>query len=153
MTAVYYLTAALLVIADQLTKWLTRSNLVGKGTVAVIPGVLGLTYVENTGMAFSSFSGFTPVLAAISFAVSVLLALAIKKRYLPQKFCMWMLTLLLAGAVGNLIDRVYFGYVTDMIQVLFVNFAVFNVADICVTVGAIGLAAYLVLFYKEEKKP
>ncbi|MGN0970232.1 MAG: signal peptidase II, partial [Evtepia sp.] len=56
----YYLAAALLVVLDQVTKALTRAYLVGQGTVVLIPGVVGLTYVENTGMAFSSFSGYTP---------------------------------------------------------------------------------------------
>ncbi|MCD8382645.1 MAG: signal peptidase II [Clostridiales bacterium] len=150
---VYYLVAALLVVIDQVTKYLTRAFLAGQGTLVVIPGILGLTYVENTGMAFSAFSGFTPVLAALSFAVSVLLAVAIWKAWLPRPFCQWMLTLVLAGAVGNLIDRVFFGYVTDMIEVLFVSFAVFNVADCCVVVGGILLAAYIVLFWREEEKP
>ncbi|MCC8182989.1 MAG: signal peptidase II [Clostridiales bacterium] len=152
-TAVYYLVAALLVAVDQATKYLTRTFLAGQGTLEVIPGVLGLTYVENTGMAFSAFSNFTPVLAALSLAVSVLLAVTIRKKWLPQPFCQWMLTLILAGAVGNLIDRVFFGYVTDMIEVLFVQFAVFNVADCCVVVGAILLAAYIVLFWRDEEKP
>ena len=62
-----------------------------------------------------------------------------------------MLTLILAGAVGNLIDRVFMGYVTDMIKTLFMDFAVFNVADCCVVVGTIALAVYLVFFYKEVK--
>lgn len=148
-TARYYLAAALLVALDQLTKHLTRTYLMSRGTVVLIPGVVGLTYVENTGMAFSSFSGYTPVLAVLSLAASVLLAAAIWKRWLPQPFCQWMLTLILAGAVGNLIDRAFLGYVTDMIQVLFVNFAVFNVADCCVVVGGILLAVYVAFFWKD----
>ena len=151
MTIVYYLAAALLVALDQVTKFLTRTYLAGQGTVTVIPGVVGLTYVENTGMAFSAFSGYTVVLAVLSFVVSVLLAIAIKKRWLAAPFCQWMLTLILAGAVGNLIDRVFLGYVTDMIQTLFINFAVFNVADCCVVVGTILLAVYLLFFEKGDK--
>lgn len=152
MTFLYYLVAALLVAADQATKLLTRLYLTGSETVTVIPHVVGLTFVQNTGMAFSAFSGFTGVLAALSFAVSVLLVVAIQKKWLsPHPFCQWMLTLILAGAVGNLIDRVFLGYVTDMIQTLFINFAVFNVADCCVTIGTVGLAAYLIFFHKEDK--
>ncbi|MBR1845214.1 MAG: signal peptidase II [Oscillospiraceae bacterium] len=151
MTVVYYLVAALLVVLDQVTKLLTRAYLAGQGTVVVIPHVVGLTYVENTGMAFSAFSGYTAVLAVLSFAVSLLLIVAIKKRWLSHPFCQWMLTLILAGAVGNLIDRVFMGYVTDMIQTLFMEFAIFNVADCCVVIGTIALAAYLVFFYKEDK--
>lgn len=150
----YYLAAALLVVLDQVTKVLTRAYLVGQGTVVLIPGVVGLTYVENTGMAFSSFSGYTGVLAVLSFVVSVLLAVAIWKKWLPHPFCQWMLTLILAGAVGNLIDRAFLGYVTDMIQVLFIHFAVFNVADCCVVVGGILLAVYVIFFWKDgAQKP
>lgn len=153
MTFLYYLAAALLVAADQITKALTRAFLDGQGTVTLIPGVVGLTYVENTGMAFSSFSGYTPVLAALSLVVSILLAVAIWKRWLPHPFCQWTLTLILAGAVGNWIDRAFLGYVTDMIQVLFIRFAVFNVADCCVVVGGILLAGYVILCWKDEEKP
>lgn len=152
MTVLYYLAAALLVVLDQVTKALTRAYLTGQGTMVLIPGVVGLTYVENTGMAFSSFSGYTPALAVLSLVVSVLLAAAIWKKWLPHPFCQWMLTLLLAGAVGNLIDRAFLGYVTDMIQVLFINFAVFNVADCCVVVGGILLAAYVIFCWKDEGK-
>ena len=87
MTIVYYLAAALLVALDQVTKFLTRTYLAGQGTVTVIPGVVGLAYVENTGMAFSAFSGYTAVLAVLSFVVSLLLIVAIKKRWLPHPFC------------------------------------------------------------------
>lgn len=148
-TARYYLTAALLVILDQITKYLTRAYLIGNGTLVLIPGVVGLTYVENTGMAFSSFSGHTPVLALLSFAASVLLAIAIWKRWLPRPFCQWMLTFILAGAVGNLIDRALLGYVTDMIHLLFIRFAVFNVADCCVVIGGILLAVYVIFFWRD----
>lgn len=148
---VYYLTAALLVAADQVSKYAARLTLPGQGTLPLLPGVVGLTYVENTGMAFSSFSGFTGVLAVISAVVSVVLAVAIARGVLRRPFGQWMLTLLLAGAVGNLIDRVWLGRVTDMIQLLFVQFAVFNVADICVTVGALGLIVYLFFFESEAE--
>ena len=145
----YYIAAAALVAADQVSKAAARAALPGAGTVTLLPGVVGLTYVENTGMAFSSFSGFTGVLALVSAAAAVALAVAIWRRALHHGFGQWMLTLLLAGAVGNLIDRVWLGYVTDMIQLLFVRFAIFNVADICVTVGALGLIVYLFFFESE----
>ena len=146
---IYYIAAAVLVAADQASKVAARASLPGSGTVTLIPGVVGLTYVENTGMAFSSFSGFTGVLALVSAAAAAALSVAIYKRVLHHGFGQWMLTLLLAGAVGNLIDRVWLGYVTDMIQLLFVRFAIFNVADICVTLGALGLIVYLFFFESE----
>lgn len=149
---VYYTLAALLVALDQMTKHFARVTLAAEGSRVLIPGVVGLTYVENTGMAFSSFSGATAVLAVISAIAAAALAVVIYRRVLPRPFSQAMLMLLLAGAVGNLIDRALVGYVTDMIQLLFVHFAVFNVADICVTVGAVGLIVDLFFFESEAKR-
>lgn len=152
MTGLYFLAAALLVAADQITKYLTRTYLMGQGVVTVIPGFLGLEYVENTGMAFSAFSDSTAMLTAISFVISLLLAVMIWKKWVfKEPFALWMVTLIFAGAVGNLIDRALFGYVTDMIKTLFMNFAVFNFADCCVVVGGILLAVYAIFFWKEEE--
>lgn len=148
-SGIYYAVAALLVAADQVSKHWARVSLPGAGTVELIPGLVGLTYVENTGMAFSSFSGATALLAAVSLAAAVALAAAIYQKVFYHVFGQVMLTLLLAGALGNLIDRALVGYVTDMIQLLFVHFAVFNVADICVTAGAVGLIVYLFFFESE----
>lgn len=142
-----FLTAALLVAADQLTKALTRALIPLGAKVTLIPGVIGLTYVQNTGAAFSSFSGGTVVLAALSLAVSVLLAVAICRDWLKHPAGQWILAVLLAGAFGNLIDRALLGYVTDMIDTLFMTFAVYNLADICVVLGAIALAVYMIFFY------
>ncbi len=151
-TGLYYAAAVLLAAADQVSKHFARALLPGRGTVELIPGVVGLSYVENTGMAFSSFSGYTGILACVSAAAAAALAWAIYQKVLPRPFGQWMLTLLLAGALGNLIDRALMGYVTDMIRLLFVNFAVFNVADICVTVGAFGLIFYLFFVESEAKR-
>ncbi len=142
-----FLTAALLVAADQLTKALTRALIPLGAKVTLIPGVIGLTYVQNTGAAFSSFSGGTVVLAALSLAVSVLLTVAICRDWLKHPAGQWILAVLLAGAFGNLIDRALLGYVTDMIDTLFMTFAVYNLADICVVLGAIALAVYMLFFY------
>lgn len=84
------------------------------------------------------------VLAGISLLVSLLLILAILLRWVRHPFGRFTLMLLLAGAVGNLIDRAVMGYVTDMVQVLFVKFAVFNLADVFVVTGAILLVLYVI---------
>ena len=112
--------------------------------MVLIPDVLGITYVQNTGAAFSSFPNATMVLAGISLLVSLLLILAILLRWVRHPFGRFTLMLLLAGAVGNLIDRAVMGYVTDMVQVLFVKFAVFNLADVFVVTGAILLVLYVI---------
>ena len=133
----YVILTAALVGLDQLVKYLVLQHIELGAHVPFIPHVLELTYVQNTGAAFSIFSGHTWVLALISLTMSAVLALA--------------------GAVGNLIDRVFRGFVVDMFNVLFMNFAVFNVADICVVVGGIAAVAYYLLLMdklepREKKK-
>ena len=86
----------------------------------------------------------------MSLAVSVALAVLLLKRAFPRPLAMLTLSLVLAGAVGNLIDRALFGYVTDMFQTLFMQFAVFNVADICVVCGGIGFCVYYLFLHGRE---
>ena len=147
---VYYLTAAILVVIDQLVKIWVRGSIELGQSVPFIPGVMELTYTQNTGAAFSSFSGLTGVLAVISLAASVALVWLIHKKVFPHRLGQLALTLVLAGAVGNLIDRVFLGFVTDMFATTFVQFAVFNVADICVTVGGVALVCYALFFWGKE---
>lgn len=157
---IYIMIAALLVALDQAVKFWVRSTLTLGGSMVVIPDVLGLTYVRNTGAAFSSFSNATTILMAVSLVIAILLFLAIVLKWVRHPFGRFILMLLLAGAVGNLIDRAIVGYVTDMIQVLFINFAIFNIADIFVVTGAVLLVIYVLFCWdrcervhgKREKK-
>jgi signal peptidase II len=150
---IYFIAAALLVATDQLVKLGIRTSFVLGQQVTLIPNVVGLTYVQNTGMAFSSLSGQTAFLALVSLVASVGIAIILAKNLLfSNPYGKWPLALILAGAVGNLIDRVFMGFVTDMIEVLFITFAVFNVADCCVVVGGILLAIY-VLFFWDKLEP
>ncbi len=144
-----FLTAALLVVVDQITKLLTRAFIPLGEKITVIPHLVGLTYVQNTGAAFSSFSGGTLVLAAVSLILTVLIGIAICKNWLRHPFAQWSLAVILAGAFGNFIDRAFIGYVTDMVDTLFMNFAVYNFADICVVLGVIALAIYVIFFYEK----
>ena len=120
--------------------------------VPFIPYILELTYVTNTGAAFSIFSEHTWALALVSLVMSVVLALALFKGPFKHPLGKLTLTLLLAGAVGNLIDRAFRGFVVDMFNVLFMRFAVFNVADICVVVGGIAAGLYY-LFLWDKLEP
>ena len=148
----YFLLAAALVVLDQLVKFLVRANIpLGEG-VPFIPHILQLTYYQNTGAAFSIFEQHTWILTLISAAASVLLIVLLAKRTFNHPFAMVSLALVLAGAVGNLIDRLFLGYVTDMFQTLFMNFPIFNVADICIVCGGIAFCVYFLLFCKEEEK-
>ena len=148
----YFLLAAALVVVDQLVQFLVRANIpLGEG-VPFIPHILQLTYYQNTGAAFSIFEQHTWVLTLISAVASVLLIVLLAKRTFNHPFAMVSLALVLAGAVGNLIDRLFLGYVTDMFQTLFMNFPIFNVADICIVCGGIAFCVYFLLFCKEEDK-
>ena len=142
---------AAVVGVDQWTKALVRANIPYGGQVPLIPGVVRLTYVRNTGAAFSMLSGarwFFLGLLAVFFLV---VALLIKKKLLKKPAELWCLAAIGGGALGNAIDRAVFGEVTDMIEPLFINFAVFNVADIFITCGAIALAVYIIFFDREKK--
>lgn len=148
----YVILAAALVAIDQLVKYLVLQYIPLGGHVPFIPHIMELTYVENTGAAFSLFSQHTWLLALISLVMSVVLAVAIWKNFFRHPLGKLTLTLLLAGAVGNLIDRAFRGFVVDMFNVLFMNFAVFNVADICVVVGGITAGVYY-LFLADKLEP
>lgn len=148
---VFLLLAVLLVVLDQIVKWAVRGAIPLYGAVPFLPG-LNLTYIQNTGAAFSSFSSHTWVLALVSGIVSVALLVMLVRRTFPHPLGMFSVALLLGGAVGNLIDRALFGYVTDMFATTFVRFAVFNVADIGVTVGAVLLCVYVAFLSGKDKE-
>ena len=143
----YFVLAAALVAADQLVKYLVSTNIPLGGSAPLLPYIMDLTYVQNTGCAFSLLEEHTWLLTLISAVMSVVLAAAILKGFFKHPLGKVTLTLVLAGAVGNLIDRALYGYVIDMFRTLFMDFAVFNVADICVVVGGIAAAAYYLFLY------
>ena len=141
----FYWIAALTVIVDQATKWAcTRLT----GSVTLIPRVLALTYAENTGMAFSMLSGHSWLLGIVS-AVCILAGWLVMRRYTLGTTSRIAAMLMLGGAVGNMIDRFLRGYVVDMFEALFVDFAIFNVADAALTVGT-ALLAYTLIFRPDE---
>ena len=140
--------APAVLILDRVTK-IAAEGLPPEGRI-LIPGVLGLRYVRNTGVAFSLFSQ-VPFLPAVLTAAVLIAAFFLlrKKKLSPLPFCGLMA--MLGGALGNLIDRVFSGSVPDMIEPLFVSFAIFNVADIGITVGCGLVMLYLLLPEKERK--
>ena len=149
--------AAGIVAADQLTKYLTVANIALHQDVEFIPGVLGLTYVQNTGAAFSSFEGQQWLFALIFALFTVGILYEYFKKPQPfSKFERWCIAAIYGGAVGNMIDRVRLGYVVDMLETEFMVFPVFNVADCFITCGCIAMMVSLILFnkefWKDEKK-
>lgn len=148
----YYILAAVLVVIDQLVKlWVRASIPLGQST-PFLPGLMDLTYIQNTGAAFSSFSSLTWLLALVSLIASAAVAVLMARKLFTRPLGQLSLALILAGAVGNLIDRALLGFVTDMFATSFMNFAVFNVADICVVVGGILMVLYVLFFYDKQKE-
>ncbi|MDD6187574.1 MAG: signal peptidase II [Oscillospiraceae bacterium] len=139
----------LLVGLDRFSKILAVKYLSGGTPVTVIPHILGLRYTENTGAAFSMLSkntDFLIIITIVSMAFLVYLIFIKKYGTVIERALM---TVVLAGGIGNLIDRIVSGYVVDYFEFLFMNFAVFNVADIYITVG---ITLYLVYALCEEYK-
>ncbi len=134
------------VAADQLTKAIVRAEIPCGTAVPVLPGVVQLTHVENVGAAFSMLGGARWFFLALVVVFFAGVALLIQKRIVNKPAELWALAAIGGGAIGNAIDRAVFGAVTDMIEPLFVNFAVFNVADCFITCGAIFLVVYVLFF-------
>lgn len=133
-----------LMAADQALKMLF-----GQADRVLLPGILKLHGTRNTGAAFSLLSGNPMLLAALSIAL-LLVLLVFAKQMLHHRLMAISLALVLGGALGNLVDRLARGYVVDYIEVLFINFPIFNLADILITLGA-GLTAMAVLRMPQEK--
>lgn len=148
----YYLLSALLIVVDQLVKVRVRASIPLGQSIPFLPGVMDLTYIQNTGAAFSSFSSLTWLLALVSLLASVAVAVLMARKIFTRPLGQFSLALILAGAVGNLIDRALLGFVTDMFQTTFTNFAVFNVADICVVAGGILMVIYVLFFYDRQEE-
>lgn len=153
----YGLFVAGILAADQVTKWLVLEKIPLYDYVEAIPGIFHLTYVQNTGAAFSAFRGMQWLFVGIFLVLTAALLFEyFKKPMAFTGFERWCLAAVYGGALGNVIDRVRFGYVVDMICVDFIDFPVFNVADCFITCGCILLLVHLVFFnktfWKDEKK-
>ena len=148
--AFFALFAAGIVAADQFTKYLTLANISLGEQIPFIPGLLRFTYVRNYGAAFSSFQGQQWLFALIFVVFTALVLWEYFKKSMPfSKFERWCIAAIYGGGLGNMIDRVRFGYVVDMIETEFMEFPVFNVADCFITCGCIAMMVSLVLFNKE----
>ena len=146
-----------IVIVDQIAKYLVVLYIPLHEHVAFLPGFLGLTHLRNTGAAFSSFEGMQWLFAVIFLVFTVAILYEYFKKPLPFKpFERWMIAAIYGGGLGNMIDRVRQGYVVDMIETLFMDFPVFNVADCFITCGCILLVGHMFFFnrdvWKDEKK-
>lgn len=146
-----------IVAADQLSKlWVVR-NIGLYQQIEAIPGLFHLTYVRNTGAAFSAMEGMRWLFVLIFLLLTVAIIWEFFKKKMPfTTLERWLIAAIYGGGLGNIIDRIRLGYVVDMIEVDFIRFPVFNVADCFITCGCILLLLHVFLFnrdfWKEEKK-
>ena len=138
--------------ADQAVKYYVVTHLALYESAPLLPGLVELYYIRNTGGGFSILSGHTWLLTLLTAAVMVVVAVLLVRRTFPHPLAMWTLTAILGGGLGNLIDRVRLGYVVDMFNFQFMRYPVFNVADILVVCGTIGFAAYYLLLHDRVAK-
>ena len=152
-TVICLLAIALLILLDQLTKGWAVNNLKDKADIVLIPGAFQLHYLENSGMAFGLLKNqqtlfFIVTVVILGFALVLLYKTPENKRFF---WIHLILVLLIAGAVGNFIDRTSQKYVVDFLYFSLINFPVFNVADCYVTVAGILAVILILFFYKEEE--
>ncbi len=148
MTIIYSLIALAIILADQLVKLWTVNNTALGEVFGKIPFIADFMYVQNTGAAFSILSGKVEILGVISvlFCIGVVVYWLLKKHGHPL-LCT-SVTMMFAGALGNAIDRIFRGFVVDYISLAFMDFPVFNIADIAITVGAVLLVVFVMFFDK-----
>ncbi len=147
----YYFIIALVLVSDQIVKGLVTGGMAVGQSIPVIDKVFYLTYVQNTGAAFSNFEGQRLLLVAItSIMLAALSFYLVKKRHSEHWTLLVALSLIIAGGVGNLIDRVRLGYVVDMFDFQF--WPVFNIADIGVCVGCGFMILYIFMSGRENGK-
>lgn len=144
-------------LADQVTKYLTVANIPLFQKVDVLDGLFHLTYVQNTGAAFSSFEGMMWLFALIFGLFTAAIVWEFWKKAMGfTNFERWCIVAIWAGGLGNMIDRLRLGYVVDMVYLDFIRFPVFNVADIFITCGCFILLVHLIFFnrdfWKDDKK-
>ena len=141
----YFICMAVLIAADQLTKLWVVKNLIKLGSMSVVGDFLKFSYVTNTGAAFSRLQGKMALLIAVSLILSAVCIGVIISRKLDSVLGDISLVLISAGGIGNLIDRVARGYVVDFIDLNTIHFAIFNVADSCVTVGVVLFVIFVLM--------
>ena len=152
MTVILIAVIAAVIGLDQLTKWLTVVNLAEYESFPLWQDVLHFTYVKNTGMAFGMLKDHRWVFMVFS-TIAIVALIIYLFRFRPES--RWMqvsMAMIIGGGIGNMIDRVFLGYVVDFIDVTLINFAVFNVADSFVCVGAGIMILCLVLDLIKEIK-
>ena len=143
---------AVLTAVDQIIKYFVERDLRPIGEKSFIDGFLGWQYVRNTGAAFGSFSDNTTLLSVFTAVLLIAGIVALLMGKIKNKFYQVCAVMVISGGLGNLLDRIFRGFVVDFIEVQFVNFAVFNFADVLVTCGAFMIMGYTVYDLVREQR-
>ncbi|BAL62031.1 lipoprotein signal peptidase [Melissococcus plutonius DAT561] len=151
MIIIYFFISLVIIGLDQWSKYLTVTHLMLGETKTFIPNFLSFTYLQNTGAAWSLLEGKMLFFIIITVIVGIELIYLLVKFYKKSYWLSIGLSFVLAGALGNFIDRIRLGYVVDMIQTEFIHFPIFNVADSSLVVGVICIIIYLILDEKAVK--
>lgn len=149
----FFLIVSSVVIIDQLSKYIIGLGLFINENMPIIPNVLSFTHTKNTGAAFSLFSGHVQLLTIISVVATIFILfyyLNNSKRLNIIEISGW--SFLLGGTIGNMIDRLFQGSVTDFINFKLINFPIFNFADICIDLGAFIIIVFMLFQWKNETK-
>lgn len=132
-------------LLDQISKLWSVAELKPIRTMVILKNVLSLTYRENTGAAFSILEGHTEFLTVITIIVTVVILFIVVSGKIKNSIAEYSLLFIAIGGIGNCIDRIFTGRVVDMFEFTFINFAVFNVADIFVTCGSVLFIAIFIV--------
>lgn len=145
----YLIAAIVLLAADQCLKlWVTANIPLGEAK-EFLPGVMELRTVHNYGAAWSSFSGMRWLLLGVTCAIVIAVLYVLVKRIVRHPLGVWAGTAIIAGGLGNILDRLRLGYVVDMFNLEFMNYPVFNLADVWIVLGTIAAAVYYLWFYEK----
>ena len=146
--------SAVIAAVDFLLKILVINNLRPVGTVEVIPGLFSLKYVENKGAAFGMLSDARWIFIVFTIVIIIALIIIMIRKNINSKLFYVAAILIIGGGIGNLIDRIFYGYVVDYLSISFFP-PVCNFADYCITIGAVLMVIYLLFFsdfIKKDKK-
>lgn len=147
-----FIFTAVMVAVDQITKLLTIACLKPVKSVEIVKNILSFTYVENRGAAFGILQNARWMFIIFTLAIIVVLIIYTAKAKPASKLYRLSTSLIISGGIGNLIDRIFRGYVVDMIEVTFIKYPVFNFADCCVVVGAILFCIYILKYDTKTEK-
>lgn len=145
--------AVIFLVADQVTKYIVAANMELGSTVGFLNGFLDFTYTLNDGGAWGMLGGFRWLLLASTALIMVVIVVLIIRNKFKSKLLFWAGSLIISGGIGNMIDRIFNGgKVVDFLQVKFIDFPIFNIADCAVVIGAGLIILYFILDTVREER-